>query len=246
MTPDFFVLPVRRCADVARMVDFFTAVGLVRRDLADDHVDQYGATGRVRLMEAGGGFSPGETYLHLHAGSVEDAVDVADSSDLEYLVWEEEAGQVAGVEGPHGEWMSILDGVGTPIPDEGEPRPGIGVSAIRPSPDFTRDREFFAHFGFDPGPDANPWFEALRGPGSAGTIGLHHAPEGTPVHREAREDVRNRLPLVTIGLTTTEVLEDFADRMVGAGYEARVVEAGGLRKVHVIDPDGVEIEVHPA
>ena len=50
---------------------------------------------------------------------------------------------------------------------------------------------------------------------------------------------------VRLGFSTTEDLTALADRLTAAGYEARVVEGEGIRAVHVIDPDGVELEIHP-
>lgn len=52
------------------------------------------------------------------------------------------------------------------------------------------------------------------------------------------------MALVRLGFETTEELGALAERLRGAGYEARVVE-NEVRSVHVTDPDGMQLEIHP-
>lgn len=240
MTALFYVHVVRYSRDVGAMEGFFRAVGLAAH--GGEAVAFLGDTGRVDVRPPTGDFHAGETYVNLLTESLEDAVDAANNAGADYLVWEEDDVHYAAIEGRSGEWIRVEEGIAGSHTDH---ELGWGVSAIRPSPDFARDRDFFADFGFSPGAGANEWFESLLGPMNAGTIGLHHAAEDVP-RFSAQEDPRNRLPYADIGLTTSDDLEETAQRLTEAGYPAGVVTAGTLTKVHVQDPDGIEIEIHPA
>lgn len=249
MSAHFSVMPFRYSDDVAAMVTFLEELGLRRRIDADGFAELHASAGRVMVHAAGGDFSSGETYLNLMTDTVEDAVDAASNAGADYLVWDEAYGRHAVVAGLHGEWMWIneeqADDYGYRR-HEGEAREGLVVSAIRPAPDFAIDLAFFAHFGFAPAPGASEWFESLQGPGNAGVIGLHYAEPSESIFREGEEDARNRVPYANLAFVTTEDLSELADRLESAGYPAAVVTEGSLTKVHVTDPDGVEIEIHPA
>lgn len=248
MSAQFSVMPFRYSNNVAAMVAFLEELGLRRRIDSEGFAELHAGAGRVMVHAAGGKFAGGQTYLNLMTQTVEDAVDLASRIGLEYLVWDESYGRHAVVAGPHGEWMWIneeqADDYGYHRHDA-RPRADLIASAIRPAPNFAIDLEFFAHFGFAPDPGASEWFESLRGPGEAGIIGLHYAEASEPIYRAEEEDPRDRVPLARLGFVTGEELPSLAQRLTEAGYPATVVSEGGLVKVHVTDPDGVEIEIHP-
>lgn len=248
MSPQFTVMPFRYSNNVAAMVAFLEELGLRRRIDSEGFAELHAGAGRVMVHAAGGEFTGGQTYLNLMAQTVEDAVDVASRAGFEYLVWDEAYGRHAVVAGPHGEWMWVneeqADDYGYRR-HEGDARPDLVASAIRPAPDFAIDIEFFAHFGFATAPGASEWFESLRGPGTAGIIGLHYADASEPIFRSEEEDPRDRVPLARLGFVTGEALPGLAQRLTQAGYPASVVSDGQLTKVHVTDPDGVDIEIHP-
>lgn len=89
------------------------------------------------------------------------------------------------------------------------------------------------------GLDAEVWDESY---GRQGALRL----PGAEVERA--RDVGSELGpslLVRLGLETSEDLTALAERLTAAGYEARVVEEHGLRAVHLTDPDGEHLEIHP-
>lgn len=87
------------------------------------------------------------------------------------------------------------------------------------------------------------WWQALSAPG-AGTIGLH-APGGEDdrVSRPSGTEFGD-IALVRLGFETAEDLDALAARLRNAGHDARVVE-DEVRSVHVTDPDGKRLEIHP-
>src|SRR5699024_3408946 len=115
-----------------------------------------------------------------------------------------------------------------------------------PSADVDRDAAWAARIGFraeqEQGED--PWFRALRGPGAAGTIGLHRPAEGDRRTRPTGTEFGDAMQ-VRLGFETSEELAELAARLRAAGHPAEVVEADGVRSVHVTDPDGQRLEIHP-
>ena len=85
--------------------------------------------------------------------------------------------------------------------------------------------------------------EGLDNPG-AGVIGLHRA-EDPVVVVDAPDNPVGGNRVVGLGFETTHDLESVAARPVAAGYDARVVDEHGLRAIHVTDPDGQHLEIHP-
>lgn len=89
------------------------------------------------------------------------------------------------------------------------------------------------------------WLE-LHGPEGAGIIGLH-APMGEGERTRLASPEMPDLPptlQVHLGFETSEDLGELARRLRNAGYEASLVE-GAVRAVHVLDPDGITVEIHP-
>nr|NLD40708.1 hypothetical protein [Actinomycetales bacterium] len=151
------------------------------------------------------------------------------------------------VTGPAGEaiWINEeqQDLYGYEGTDGQRPDPRLIVTAIRPSTDFSADRAFLEKFGVTADPGASEWWIGMRS--GVGVVGIHRPHEGWQAVLED-EDPRYRYALVRLGFETAELLEELRDRLVTGSYEARLVVEDVGPKVHVLDPDGQEIEIHPA
>lgn len=249
--PAFAVNPYRFTNDPEAMRRFLEALGLVPRFAS--------GIGYV-MLEAGSGWvsvhpadlsathaEHGETQLSLLAlaGDGEDAAEALADLGLDAKLWEEQYGGQAGVVGPAGEgiWVDgkLKDTVGA-----GEPDPAITVVAVRYSADFAADRAFFATLGFAEMDGASEWWTSLTAPGG-GTVGLHKPSDGADLtSRPSEHNPIGAIALASLGFATSHPLEELAARLTEAGYEASVVEDAAARKIHVVDPDGKTIEIHPA
>lgn len=245
MTQQFTALILRYSANVPAMVAFLEELGLRRRISSEGFAELAAGAGRVMVHGASTEYPAGETYLSLFTPSLETAAPAG----VEITIWDESYGRHGLLTGPFGEqiWINedMADTYGYEVGTDEVPAPELVASAIRETPDFAGDREFFSRLGFVPAPGGNEWFEALQGPGTAGVIGLHAPSERSRLVREDSSDPRGRMPYARLGFQTAEELEALSSRLTAVGYPARVVEADGLRKVHVVDPDGIEIEIHP-
>src|SRR5699024_1739970 len=80
---------------------------------------------------------------------------------------------------------------------------------------------------------------------SSGVIGLHKPMPGEVPHAATPAPFAERTSTVRLGFQTSEELEALAERLDRAGYPARVVSEQ-VTAVYVVDPDGCELEIHPA
>ncbi|MDO5495868.1 MAG: hypothetical protein Q4G64_09150 [bacterium] len=248
----YTVMPLRYSNNVPAMVEFLTTLGLTRHvtTLGDGFAELSAAAGRVMVHAAhsadASAATAGDTVICFSTPSADHAVEHLDTAGLDTTIWDESYGRQAMVTTPRGEavWINEEqeDLYGYQGPEAAQPDPRLIVSAILPSPDFGSDRAFYSHFGLTPDPGASEWWEGLRGPG--GVVGLHMPEPGWTPALEF-EDPRYRYPLIMLGFQTAEPLEDLRDRLLAAGYEARIVSVPEATKVHVTDPDGQEIEIHP-
>lgn len=247
----FAVMPLRFSSEPSLMIRFLMDVGLApsRTTVGDGFGELRAEAGWVMVRKAQSDATPGETLLCLKVDRADEVLTLAETAGLDAAVWDESYGRQAAVRGPHGERMWINEEQGDVYGYEEHSLTEIDtrltVSAIRSSPDFEADRKFFAVFGFSPTPGGSEWWEALRGPGLAGLIGLHKPSEGSSVAKLSEVDPLHRVPLVELGFQTSEPLDELRDRLLTAGYDARIVADPNATKVHVIDPDGAEIEIHP-
>lgn len=245
MTTQTSVQAYRFSSDPAAMIAFLEALGMTRSVSREG--DRYAvlraAGGSVGVHAASGsstGATHGQTQLCLEVGSV-DEVDGMDG----IVVWDESYGRQAGITDPFGggiwidEHQRDLYGYQG---HEGEPAAGLYVTAVRYSPDVEADKAFFARFGFE-ATGGDEWWTPLRA-ADGSVIGLHK-PQGEPITAPAADNPVGDNSLCDLGFETTEPLEQVRDRLVAAGYDARVHEDEFLRAVHVVDPDGREVQVHP-
>ena len=247
------VFPLRFTRDPQALIAFLRTLGMAPAITAGDYGfgDLVAGAGRVMVHAVRGaesGAVHGDTDLCL---SVPDAVRAAEeiaAAGIEVTVWDESYGKQGRLDGPDGEGVSLnehqVDLYGYQGHDASAADPRLSVTAVVLSDDFERDAAWFARLGFVAESEGDQWWRELRGAGRAGTIGLHApGPEGRrtrPTGPEFGDCLQVRL-----GFSTTEDLEELAERLVAAGHPARLAEAGAVRSVHVTDPDGLVIEIHP-
>lgn len=262
-TPDhsaFTAFPLRFTAHPRALIDFLCAVGMAQ--VLTSPSDQYaelvaGGGGRVMVHVASTsatGAPAGETQLSTLVRSADAAAERLREAGLEVTVWDEAYGRQGSITGPHGEAIGLNedqeDHYGYVAHDGTGADDRLTVVAIRASAEGAqrdRDVEFFGALGFVPADAGSPSYRALVSPGGGG-IGLHLPAEGESTSRPGGDSDHPdlRIPLVRLGFTTTEDLEELASRLTRSGYPARVVEGGAVRSVHVTDPDGQHLEIHPA
>lgn len=250
-TPTFAVNPYRFSADPAAMIAFLETLGL--RKAVTSEGEWFG------LLRAGAGWvavhpvsssqtsaGPGETQLVLLTERAADAAAALEARGVHATVWDESYGQHAGVIDPAGggvwinEHQADLYGY---VGHDAAADPRLSVTMVRSSADRDADRAFFAGFGFESDPGANEWWEALRASPTSGVIGLHAPMPGERASSSAPSPFAERTSVARLGFETTEDLDELAARLTASGHHAAVV-AGDARAVHVIDPDGCELEIH--
>lgn len=259
-TPAFSVYPLRFTDDPPAMIAFLRTVGLapvvtVEGDAFGELIA--GGGGRVMVHATSGaetGSASGETHLCLSVPSVENSAGALRGRGLEVRVWDETYGKQGLVQGPRGEAVSLnehqrdLYGYrGHDADEDGGPDDRLQVTAVRPSAagaEREADVEFYAEFGFAPTAPGDQGWQELSAP-HAGAIGLHAPMPGELASRSSGTEFGD-VALVRLGFSTTEDLDELAERLRGAGYPARRVDERGLRAVHVTDPDGQHLEIHAA
>ena len=248
----YSAMPLRYTSDPAALIRFLTHLGMARAVSAGP--DNFailvaGGGGRVMVHSVAGADAdadPGETVLCFETKGADDAADDLSGRGLDIDVWDESYGRQAMATSPSGGavWINeeMADLYGYEGPEGREPDPSLVVAAIYPTFDFDADRAFFERFGFTSDPGGNEWWEGMRSNG--GVVGLHKPEEGwTPLLES--DDPRYRFPRIRLGLETSQPLEEVRDHLVAGGYPAEIVSAPEATKVHVTDPDGVVIEIHP-
>ncbi|MDO5661745.1 MAG: hypothetical protein Q4G40_03535 [Brachybacterium sp.] len=254
----FAVFPLRFSDDPAAMIEFLRLLGL--RPAVTTEGDSFATLvapggGRVKGLSGGGGATraaAGETQLCLAVEDTDSAAETLRAAGLEVRVWDETYGRQGLVIGPHGEGIALneeqkdLYGYVGHDPAASGDQHDLTVSAVRASAEGTErqaDVAFFGAAGFDPVGPGDEWWQALTAPG-AGVIGLH-APSGAgeEISRATGTEFGD-IALVRLGAETDEDLEHLSARLTAAGHVARVVEED-VRSVHVTDPDGQHLEIHP-
>lgn len=251
--PEVAVFPLRFTRDPKALIAFLRALGMAPAITAGDDGfgDLVAGAGRVMIHAVQGavsGAAHGDTDLCLAVPDAERAAEELAAAGIEVTVWDESYGKQGRLDGPAGEAVSLnehqsdLYGYQGHDPSVADPR--LSVTAVVMSDDFARDAAWFARLGFVALGEGDQWWRELRGPGRAGTIGLHSPGPGDRRTRPTGPEFGDCLQ-VRLGFSTTEPLEELAERLTAAGHPARVVETGAVRSVHVEDPDGLILEIHP-
>lgn len=257
-TAAFTVYPLRFTDDAPAMIAFLRTLGMAPVVTTEggtfaEMVAGGGGRVMVHTAEHAETAAPaGETQLCLSVVDTDAAAAQLRDRGLEVRVWDETYGRQGAVHGPRGEDIAIneqqrdLYGYLGHGGADAEADDRLSVTAVRVSaegPDRDRDVDFFAALGFTPAGAGDHWWQALSAPG-AGTIGLH-APGGEDdrVSRPSGTEFGD-IALVRLGFESAEDLDALAARLRNAGHDARVVE-DEVRSVHVTDPDGKRLEIHP-
>lgn len=256
----FTVFPLRFTAHPRALIDVLCTLGMA--PLLISQSGQYaelvaGGGGRVMVHSASTsatGSPAGETQLSTLVRSADAAAERLREAGLEVTVWDEAYGRQGNITGPHGEAIGLNedqeDHYGYVAHDGTGADDRLTVVAVRASAagsERDRDVEFFGALGFAPADDGSPFFRALVSPGRGG-VGLHVPADGESASRPGDDPGHPdlRVSLVRLGFTTTEDLGALAARLTAAGYPARVIEDDAVRSVHLTDPDGQHLEIHPA
>lgn len=247
----FNITPYRFTDDVPAMVAFLEAVGLRRAvttkglGFAVMAAEHGGAVGLHGAATSDTGSPAGETQLVFSVASADDAARVLRGYGLDAITWDESYGRHAGVLDPTGGGIWINEERDTYGYEEHEVAAGggAGVTAVRYTTDTAADREFFAAFGLGGHGPADQWWTPLSGE-RVGVLGLHRS-SGEPLLRSTPEAPLPTVSLVELGFGTTRDLDELAGSLTEAGFAARVVHDDHVSAVHVTDPDGRPVEIHP-
>ncbi|MDN5726219.1 MAG: hypothetical protein L0G99_09870 [Propionibacteriales bacterium] len=246
----FTVFPIRFSDDPGSMITFLRTLGMAAlvTTESDGYAELRAGAGRVMVHRAEGSDShatSGTTDLSFAVDSIDAVAPELDGLNLR--VWDESYGRQGLITGPAGEDVSLneaqTDLYGYRGPDGTEADPRLVVTAVRPSADFAADTTFFGRLGFTPETTGNKEWQALRGLGTAGVLGLHRPADGERSSRKT-DSAFGTSATVRLGFETSEDLDELAARFTGAGYAARVVDQQGLRAVHLTAPAGQPMEVH--
>lgn len=254
----FAVFPLRFTARPREMIDFLRVLGMSPLITTEDGAFAdllAGGGGRVMIHSAQGsatGAPAGETQLSTAVRSADAAAEQLREAGLEVIVWDESYGRQGNITGPHGEAIGLNEDQSDPYGylahDGASADPRLTVVAVRASAagaEREKDIELFSALGFRPDGHGDKSWTRLTSAGG-GTIGLHQPEEGWRAARPGDVGGADLLvSLVRLGFETTEDLSALAERLREAGHPAEIVDAGGLRAVHVIDPDGQHLEIHP-
>lgn len=255
-TAPFTLCPYRFSADPPAMLAFLETLGLRRLVSTED--DGWGVLagrrGQVSVHAAPGGATgvgAGDTALVMVVDDPSAAVDALARAGHDAVVWDESYGRQGGVRDAagHGIWLNepLRDDYGYRVHP---PEPGhvdrIDVVAVHRTPDVGAARTFFADLGFTgPTPQHEGW-EPLNAPGAGGTVGLHASDGPAPAGPVSPDDPVSPSALVGLSFATTEPLDDLARRLTATGYAVRDDRDATAPHLTVTDPDGCDVEVHPA
>jgi hypothetical protein len=251
---DFTVVAVRYSDDVPRMARFLDAIGLSRRISSTDDrfVDFVAGNALVMLHDAADGFThvaSGGTELCGEVSDLDETVAFLRRQGFDPLEWDESYGRHAAIRDPRGDgiWITerMRDFYGYQRHD---PQPNdMNLVAVRFSATFAADTAFFARLGFSPRPGATEHWTALELVGTgAGVIGLHPAAGPLPVGPHSPDNPAAPPALIDLGFETHEPLIDLTARLRSTGLPAELVVGGPAPHVDVIDPEGLQIQIHDA
>lgn len=260
MSERYTVLPMRFSRRPQEMIGFLEALGLRKR--LDTETGTYalfdGASGRVAVhgIEEGSRRTSGDTTLNFAVDDVQAVVQALADGGMQTAVWDETYAKQGIVRTADGRVIGLNENTQDDLYGgyrlhEQSVAASLDVVAVWYSDDFTADARYFAAFGFEPfGSLDDPWWCDLRtGRRTGGVIGLHGTGGGSDLDRaETPDEAPDELTppaLVRLGFETAEPLDALAARLAAAGYQAAVVENEAGPQVHVTDPDGQHLEIHP-
>lgn len=211
-----------------------------------------GGGGRVMVHgvdSAQSGPAAGTTDLCLATEDTDRAAAALRAAGRQVRVWDESYGRKGALLGAAGEEIALnetqRDLYGYEGHDGADADPRLTVVAVRPTDDIEADVASFAALGFVPRGDAAPGWCPVQGAAGTGIIGLHRPAPGEQCSRDTGSEF-GRAAAARIGFETSEDLGRLAARLRDAGHPVELREGGGAGALHVADPDGVVVEIHPA
>jgi len=255
MTRPYLIWPLKFSPDAPAMIDFYRRLGL---QLAFSHDSATFATFNGRAGTLGvhdanntaSGKVVGHTALNLATDDIERAVEELATLGLDVKIWDETYGKQGVVRAPDGRVIGLNetsqeDLYGGYHVHEAEATPTLDVVAVCGTHDMRAEAAFFGSFGFTAPLYDDPWWIALRAGDRSGVIGIH---AGEPETRTPRpeNDLFGPPYEVRIGFETHLDLEQETDRLRTAGFDLALISEGRVPRIVLTDPDGDEIEIHPA
>lgn len=232
---NFRVNPYRFSADPTAMVDFLEALGMERVEaVAGNH---------FVLLAAGAG------YVAVHDAAESETQAEPGETQFAFLAADvDESGYQEGVAAPRGGGIWITESSPEITGWKAANTAGFAELVVTPvwyTNDMAEDAAFFSRFGFAAQPGGSEWWTALNAGTSSGVIGLHKQGDEI-VTRDTPGSPLEAVSLISLGFETSEDLGTMVDRLKAAGYDAEVVTTEGLGDaVHVTDPDGQKLQIHP-
>jgi catechol 2,3-dioxygenase-like lactoylglutathione lyase family enzyme len=243
--PAFILCPYRFSDHPPKMIDFLRTLGMapVVSAAGDTFAILTGRSGRVAVHDTKSATSTdtsGETHLCFETRDADHAAAVLRAEGVATTVVDEAYGRHLDIP----DWQGHRIGVNEQMHDfygyqrNSDPAPrDIDVVAVWFTADLAAAERPLRHLGFTPDRHGDENWQALRAPGSAGIVDLHHTATATSESAAG----------IALGFQTSEPFDDLVARLRSAGHDdARVTRNGEFTSVAVTDPDGQWIEIFPS
>lgn len=255
MTPAYVIWPLRFTPDPVAMIDFYRRLGL-HQWLSHDtgtfatFVGRSGTLGVHDARTTTAGMVPGHAALNLATQDLESAATELRSIGHEVRIWDETYGLQGAVAARDGRTIGLNqerqeDLYGGYREHETGAAPLLDVVAVCPTPQVRAEAAWFASFGFVAPSYDDPWWIGLRAGARSGVLGIH-AGEIETRHARPADDLLGPAYEVRIGFETVEPLTVLDERLRGAGLEPTMITDGAGPRIVLTDPDGDEVQIHPA
>lgn len=238
------VAAIRYTDDLPAMRDFLELLGLSPAVVSSGWIDLHAGAGRVWLHAAGNADSPstpGQTNLCFETT---DLPGLAERLGTNY------------VDETFGASLLITDPLGDTVQINSRHTDTYGYESLQPRPDLQTSA--VAVRFTDPAGPYVPFLQTLglrrsvstsnadyaEFSAGAGIVGLHAAGPDTG---DGIRATGAHVAVVQLALSTTRDLDAIAETLRNGGHgDAYVVAEGSQRSLHVTDPDGQSLEIHPA
>jgi predicted enzyme related to lactoylglutathione lyase len=240
------VRPVRFTDSIEPMRAFLELLGMRVRIESQrggwyDLVAGAGMVGLHRAAQSSSGHAHGETTLSFEADDCATLAERLRSAGVpDVVVYDEAYGQVLTCTDPLGDIIAV-DGRSRDLYGytlhQARAEERLAVQPVRFTDPLGPYAAFLDQLGFIRRGHADEFFATHGGDGDSGLVGLHYVYDGD-------------LPIVPgagavhLTFTTTEPIGDVAKRLSAAGFEPTVTHEEFGSVLSVIDPDGLEVQVH--
>ena len=255
MTHPYAIWPLRFSPDPAGMIDFYSRLGL-HQSLSHEagtfatFVGRSGALGVHDARTTMAGPVPGHAALNLATSDLEAAAAELTGIGHEVRLWDETYGKQGVVVARDGRAIGLNQERQEDLYGGYHERavtrvPLLDVVAVCSTPDPRAEAVWFASFGFVAPSYDDPWWIGLRAGAQSGVLGIHAGGIDARKPRPA-DDVLGTVYEVKIGFETPEPLVELDERLRTAGLEPLTITDGPQPRILLTDPDGDEVQIHPA